>query len=54
MDAMADTVVRNENEKRLREEKRLLQLQQEKEMNDLKEERERKLRILEQNININK
>jgi len=54
MDAMADTVVRNENEKRLREEKRLLQLQHEKDMREMRQERENRQRKYEMNLNINK
>lgn len=53
MDCMANTVVRDENEKRLKEEKRVLQLQEEKELNDIRTERERKQKIFEHNININ-
>jgi len=45
MDAMADTVVKNENEKRLKEEKRIYQLQHEKDMQDMIVEKERKQRI---------
>ena len=54
MNAMADTVVKNENEKRIREEKRLLLLQQEKDLRDAEEERLRKERIKRENLNINK
>jgi len=54
MNAMADTVVRNENEKRLKEERRILELQMEKEKKDMLEERDRKSRILNQNVNVNK
>lgn len=54
MNKMADTVVRNENEKRLKEERRLLQLQHDKEEREIREERERKIRAFEQNVQINK
>jgi len=53
MNAMADTVVKNENEKRLKEEKRLLILQMEKAERDAKDERDRKIRIFNQNLEIN-
>jgi len=54
MDAMADTVVKNEKEKILKEERRLLQYQQEKDRKDIEDEKERKERIREQNKEINK
>jgi len=53
MDRMADTVVRNDKEKMIAEEQRLLQLQAEKEMREIQEERERKTKILEHNRMIN-
>lgn len=49
MSKMADTVVKNEKDKMLQEERRLLALQTEKERSDLKEENDRKNRILTQN-----
>lgn len=51
---MADTVVKNEKEKILKEERRLLQYQQEKDRKDIEDEKERKERIREQNKEINK
>lgn len=53
MDRMADTVVKNDYEKRIAEEQRLLQMQAEKEMREVQEERERKTKILEHNRMIN-
>jgi len=53
MNAMADTVVRNDNEKRIMEERRIMQLQMEKEMKDLQDERDRKQRLYLNNINVN-
>lgn len=53
MNAMADTVVKNENEKRLKEERRLLQLQAEKEARDIQDELSRKDRIRRENKEIN-
>lgn len=50
---MADTVVRNDREKMIAEEQRLLQMQAEKEMREIEEERERKSKILEHNRMIN-
>jgi len=49
MSKMADTVVKNEREKQLKEERRLLALQTEKEKRDLQEEQDRSNRILNQN-----
>lgn len=54
MNAMAETVVKDENEKRLNEERRILQLQMQKDMQDLKDEREKKQRLFETNINVNR
>lgn len=53
MDLMSNTVVWNENEKRLKEEKRLLQIQHDKDIQDMIVERERKQRTLNQNIHTN-
>lgn len=53
MDRMADTVVKNDYEKRIAEEQRLLQMQAEQEMREVQEERERKTKILEHNRMIN-
>jgi len=52
MAKMADTVVKNEHEKQIREERRLLAMQTEKERRDMQEEQERKNRILSQNQHI--
>lgn len=49
MSKMADTVVKNQRDKELREERRLLALQTEKERADLTEENNRKNRIMNQN-----
>jgi len=49
MSKMEDTVVKNEREKQLKEERRLLALQTEKEKHDLQEEHDRKNKILTQN-----
>lgn len=52
MSKMADTVVKNERDKQLKEERRLLALQSEKEKRDIAEENNRKNRILNQNVMI--
>jgi len=52
MSKMADTVVKNEREKRLEEKRRLLQMQSEKERRDMEEENNRKKRIFDQNVNV--
>jgi len=49
MAKMADTVVKNEKDKQLQEERRLLAMQTEKERRDLQDEQSRKHRILSQN-----
>lgn len=54
MDHMAETVVQNERDKRLQEERRLLDLQNKKAIEDSREEEARKERIRLQNIEINK
>jgi len=53
MNAMEDTVMRNEKEKSLKEEKRLLMLQQEREQREIKAEIERKKHAYEQSIQVN-
>lgn len=52
MSKMADTVVKNERDKQLKEERRLLALQTEKERRDLQEEQDRKNRLLNQNRHV--
>jgi len=49
MSKMADTVVKNAREKELKEERRLLALQTEKERTEIRDEQDRKSRILNQN-----
>jgi len=52
MSKMADTVVKNEREKQLKEERRLLAMQNEKERRDAEEERSRKMRLMNQNLEV--
>lgn len=49
MSKMADTVVKNNRDKELKEERRLLALQTEKERQDIEDEKNRKNRIFNQN-----
>jgi len=52
MSKMADTVVKNARDKELKEERRLLALQTEKERQEIQDEKNRKNRVLNQNIMI--
>jgi len=49
MAKMADTVVKNERDKQLKEERRLLALQSEKERREIQDENDRKNRLFSQN-----
>lgn len=53
MDRMADTVVKNENEKRVKEERRLLQIQTANDKKNIEVEQEKKRQSLMKNIEIN-